>query len=118
MRTRAYADFLRGSAGLAIAQGQGDKAHEVESAILLTDARARITIYGNKEVVHAVAEFFRAGGRLDTKEQMQLYLVICEEMRRQGMPKDSAATRDIAQLLFGSDLEAHADNASSLNPST
>ena len=104
LRTQAYVDFLRGSAGLAIAQREGDKTREKDYAILLTEARVRITVYANKEVIAAVANFFRAGGKLNTKEQMRLYLAICGEMRKQGMPKDSPADKDFAQLLFSSDL--------------
>jgi len=104
-RTQTYVDFLRGSAGLAIAQADGDKERMKEYRILLTDAKARITIYGSKEVIHGAAEFFRASGRLDTSEQKQLYLRICEEMRKEGLPSDAAKSTDMAQLLFGEDLK-------------
>lgn len=105
LRTQTYADFLRGCAGLAIAQADGDIERMKEYRILLTDAKARITIYGSRKVVSAAAEFFRAGGRLDTREQMQLYHGICEEMRKEGLPSESAKSNDVAQLLFGEDLK-------------
>jgi hypothetical protein len=103
-RTQTYADFLRGSAGLAIAQADGDTERMKEYRILLTDAKARITIYGSKEVILATAEFFRAGGTLDTHRQMELYLSICEQMRKEGLPRESARSDDMSQLLFGTDL--------------
>lgn len=105
LRTQTYADFLRGCAGLAIAQADGDVTRMKEYRILLTDAKARITIYGSKKVILATAEFYRAGGRLDTREQMELYLSICEEMRKEGLPRESAEPMDMAQLLFGTDLK-------------
>jgi hypothetical protein len=96
-------DFVRGCAGLAVSQTVSGKL--VEYTILLADAKARITIYGSKEIVAAIANFFRKGeGKLQTPEQRKLYLAICEQMRQEGLPNEVAKQADIAQLLFGQDL--------------
>ena len=103
VRTQAYVDFIRGCAGLAISQVAPAKL--LEYTILLTDAKARITIYGSKEIVASIANFFREGeGKLQTAEQRKLYLAICKQMRQEGFPNEAAEQTDIAQLLFGQDL--------------
>jgi hypothetical protein len=60
IRAAAYADFVRGVAGLGVIQSKPvrsgeDFVKEQEFMILIAEAKARIAIYGSKSVVHSMA---------------------------------------------------------------
>ena len=75
LRTNALVDFIQGVAGMAIARKSMAIAQEAmlikerEAMVILADAKARISIYGSKEVVASIAEFWRGGPELDTRER-------------------------------------------------
>ena len=111
LRTQAYVDFFRGVVKLKFAQGSNDKNKVQEFLALLTDAKVRISIYGSKEVINAIAEFERAGAEFDTKKGKGLFVNIDHAIRKDTFPKDQQiSTNDISQLLFSKDLEGLSNN--------
>ena len=105
LQTQSYVDFFRSVSGIDIAQKYADKSKEQEFTVLLTDAKARIAIYGSKEVIKTIASFWRAGARIETPEQSQLFVAICQAMRKDSLPKNQEVPdKDISQLLFGTDV--------------
>jgi len=106
LKTQAYVDFLKGVSGLTVAYRNNDKNKEQEFMTLLVDAKTRISIYGSKEVIQKIANFWRADAQVDTPEQKHLFIEICQAMRSDNLKKDQQVeNKDISQLLFSVDLE-------------
>ena len=87
---------------MAIAQKSGNL-NEQEFLTLLTDAKARISIYGNKEVIEAMAKFFQGKADLANPKDRQLFISICQAIRRDSQPgAQNVSEENICWLLFGS----------------
>ena len=69
LKNQAYVDFVKSVAGVAIAQKAQNKEKELEFSILLADAKSRIAVYGDKEVVEGIATFYRMQGCLRLRKQ-------------------------------------------------
>jgi len=104
LRTQAYVDLLQGVAGIATSIKFGAKFPEMEHTTLLTAAKQRVSIYGSKEVIEVAANFWRAGGELNTPEQMALYVKMVQAMREDSLPNDLVSGKDVSQLLFGREV--------------
>ena len=103
LRTGAYVDFIKGAVGMAITQK--DKPNEEHKfKVILADAKARISIYGSKEVIESIANFWRDGAILDTPERRRAFISICQTIRKEAketLPKDqNVLNKEISQLLF------------------
>lgn len=106
LKTQAYVDFLKGVSGLTVAHRNNDKNKKQEFMTLLVDAKTRISIYGSKEVIQKIANFWRADAQVDTPEQKHLFIKICQAMRSDNLKKDQQVeNKDISQLLFSVDLK-------------
>ena len=104
LRTQAYVDFLRGVSGVTIAQQMSNSNKEEEFTVVLTDAKARITIYGSKQVIERIANFWRSGARTDNQDGMTLFVDVCQMMRKESLPKGQRVLdKEVSQLLFGTD---------------
>jgi hypothetical protein len=90
LRSAAYADFLRG-VGMAAESGGG--------RALVADSRARIAIYGGKNVVHSISEFIALGGQTCNPEGMQAFSQLCMSMRAE-TGREHVCVEDITQVLF------------------
>jgi len=106
LRAAAYVDFLRGFAKVAITQNDGVRdersfLEERDGMITMTDAKARIAIYGSEEVVHAVSAFISRGSQTHTSEGMRALTEVCELMRNEGF-SERASSEDVNRLLFSS----------------
>lgn len=110
LRTAAYVDFIRAVAELAILQRAPlqDEEHlrQLDGAIVrVTDAKARIAIYGGKEAITALAKFLRGGRALDSPERRKAFTAICQRFRSDGRPKlDAVSNEDMHFLLFDSEM--------------
>lgn len=82
IRTEAYIDFLRGICGCS-AYKRGTEPHNAFTAVQM-EARARILVYGDKEVADAVSEFWRLGAEFDTLEKQNAFVQIIRATRRSG----------------------------------
>ena len=82
-----------------------------EFSALLAGAKVRISIYGSKDVINAIAKFERAGAKIDTQKGKGLFVNIDQAIRKDTFPKDQQiSTNDISQLLFSKDLEGLSNN--------
>ena len=111
LRTAAYADFIRGVAGLAVMQRRSPQSEEEfikgqEMVVLVADAKARIAIYGSQSVVGSLASLLRGGQTLDSPERTQAFTEICRKMRNDRSAKRGKVTsHDMHFLLFNLDLK-------------
>jgi hypothetical protein len=89
LRSAAYTDFLR---GVATAAEQGGIAR-------IADSRARIAIYGGKNVVHSLSEFISLGAQTQNREGMEAFADLCMVMRAES-GREQVPVKDISKVLF------------------
>lgn len=100
----AYADYLLGVAGVAQAQRHKDNTGLRESLRQLTDAKTRIAVYGDSQVIATMAAFERLGPVLATPEQRKAFVSIINAMRRnRGNHSALISDQDILQVIFGAE---------------
>ncbi|EIV8656444.1 hypothetical protein WB851_004471 [Vibrio parahaemolyticus] len=106
LQNKAYADFLNAASKIAVAQRRNDR-KEVENELAnLADAKSRICDYGDSLVVQKLATFLRAGGTLQTEQEILAFTRLCVEIRKSvGMFDKSLLSQDISQLLFSVDVK-------------
>lgn len=105
LRSIAYTDFLRGFARVGRAQSdemprERREQEELEGRALVTDARARIVIYGGRAVVHALSQFANSGMHTLSPEGMKQFAWLCAQMRAEA-GKEQVSSQDIGTVLFG-----------------
>jgi len=106
LRSEVYVNFLRGAAGVAMAQKFRNKEKEEEFMFLLVDARTRIAVYGNREVILRINDFWRLGGVADSPEQKKAFVAACQAMRKESLPpSEEIPDKEMARLLFDEDVE-------------
>ena len=106
LRTQSYVDFIKSAAGIAIAQKRQDTEKDFEATILMTDAKARIAIYGSPAVAAATAEFFRKHGALTSLDAYRSYVRIVSAMRADAAGGESPIPNiDIGQLILSEDVD-------------
>ena len=105
LKSQAYLDFINSVSGIEIAQRRQDQEKEVDYLILLTNAKIRIAVYGSRDIVKWVAEFFRKHGTFKSAEASRSFIDIVQKMRSETTDKNETAVddRDISQLLFSHD---------------
>src|SRR5690606_14758693 len=69
LRTQAFADYVRCVSEMRHSFIQPQAPREREMLARLTDAKARICLYGSGDVVLKLAKFERLGGRVSSDEQ-------------------------------------------------
>ena len=100
LRAAAYVDFLRGVSKLGVVQKDTlrDKdsfLEEREATIIVADAKARIAIYGSKEVVQSLSTFMDGGAVLDTGERLRSFAEMCQLMRNESSPRTQRVSFDV-----------------------
>ena len=106
VRSSAYADFLRGVAGLAARDPTYMRRPEqideyTRYRVLVAEAKARIAICGSRRVVASLAEFLRAGSQINSPEQERLFVALCSDMRADYVSsKEPVPYEEISCLLF------------------
>jgi hypothetical protein len=101
LRNRAYADFLEVTSHLVSNRRAGKHDGEIELLARLTDAKARICIYGDEVVIQHLAAFFSAGASFETESGILAFTRFCLDIRKSVGVKDSSNLGpDISQLLF------------------
>jgi len=102
LRSTAYTDFIKGTAGIAISQRLRADESEREFTILLADAKARIAVYGAPQVVSAMSAFFRHHSSLDSPAALNAFISIVQEMRHDTLAVNQRVLdKEISQVLFG-----------------
>jgi hypothetical protein len=101
LRTTAYVDYLRCVAESA------HKAKNPRSAAgdlyeRAADAKTRICVYGEPDVVKILSKFTRNGETTSTPEGEMLFLELCQKMRPKKMNRNSnISIIDLSSILFG-----------------
>ena len=99
-RHKAYADYLQGIAELARDRTKDRK----ESISLVADAKCRIVIYGDDEVLKRLAQFERAGTNLAYQPAIEAFLFLVKAMRNDSSSENEIINKDdIKIILFGKD---------------
>lgn len=99
IRAQAYIDFIKCISELAHVSPQEHK----QAIAKLTDAKARIVIYGDSAVIKELAKFDRAHKELNSNEAYEAFLKIALEMRNDAIGKrEGEDPKDLKQILFGS----------------
>ena len=100
--SKAYSDYLMGVAGVAQAQRHNDNTRLHESLRQLADAKTRIAVHGDSQVITSMAAFERLGPALATPEQRRAFVSIINAMRRNGANHAaSTSDQDILRIIFG-----------------
>jgi hypothetical protein len=106
LQNSAYADFLNAASKIAVAQRQNQRSTVEKELSNLADAKSRICVYGDSNVVHHLAEFLREGGTLQTELEILSFTRLCLEIRKSvGMSEKELRSCDISQLLFSVDVK-------------
>ncbi|MBU2869584.1 hypothetical protein [Colwellia sp. E2M01] len=106
LQNSAYADFLNAASKIAVAQRQDQRSTVEKELSNLADAKSRICVYGDSNVVHHLAEFLREGGTLQTELEILSFTRLCMEIRKSvGMSEKELRSCDISQLLFSVDVK-------------
>lgn len=103
-RNSAYADFLNAVSAVATAQRHGKRDVVTEQLARLSDARARICVYGDTNVIHNIAEFWRNGATLQTESEILAFTRVCLAIRKSAGAPGLIHSPDISQLLFSIDV--------------
>lgn len=106
LQNKAYSDFLNSVSKIAVAQRKDQRTVVAEELSNLADAKSRICVYGHASVVHHLADFLRAGGTLQTEEEILSFTRLCLQIRESvGMRDKELYPSDISQLLFSIDVK-------------
>lgn len=109
LKAQAYVDFHKAAAGIGIAQKWAQKDKELEATTLMTDAKARIAVYGSPDVARAVGVFFKEYGALTSPEALTCFIAAVREMRTDAAGLENAVSDNIlSRLLFSVDLPKEA----------
>ena len=102
MRSKAYADFFESTAHLVSARRLGTVPNEAELLAKLTDAKARVCIYGEEEVIRELAKFWSAGASFETESGTLAFTRFCLNIRRSfGISDSEPLSAEVSALLFG-----------------
>ncbi|AMG02385.1 hypothetical protein [Vibrio mimicus] len=106
LQNKSYADFLNAASKIAVAQRLNDRKEVERELSNLADAKSRICVYGDGSVVQHLASFLRAGGTLQTEQEILSFTYLCMEIRKSvGMSDKLLLSQDISQLLFSVDVK-------------
>lgn len=100
LQTQTYVDFLKGWSGMGRAQFFGDKEREIEFTILLSEARAKISVYGSRRVVKTLAEFLDKYNENYSNEGKEAFALLIQIMREESLSrKDFVSIEEIRQVI-------------------
>ena len=100
-RAQAYADYLKAVCDQAQLGDQlYPEAHEIYARA--ADAKCRICLYGQSEVVQAFAEFERLGATMNTPEQREAFTRMVAGMRSDSGGSGTPTMENLQVVLLGS----------------
>jgi len=101
LRTDSYVDFIKGCAGIAMAQRFQNQTEEMNAAALMLDAKVRIAIYGDASISRDVGKFFGRYGDFSRKEDNRAFVDLMCQMRHRVTGSISETDwAAISQILF------------------
>ncbi|WP_156932967.1 hypothetical protein [Desulfonatronum lacustre] len=100
-RLKAYIDFINATTRLAASRRLGVETNELEGLAVLNDAKARICICGDKDVVEELTRFWEQGGTLEKESELQSFKRLCFKIRKSlGCDWKEIAPFEISKTLF------------------
>jgi hypothetical protein len=108
LKNKAYVDFLTGVSGIALSQRQraGNKEKEHDALVKLTNAKSKICIYGESDVIKKLATFAKNDSNLQTESGKLSFTKLYLSMRNSiGMYTNDLDSSDISVILFGVDIK-------------
>ena len=81
LRTKAYTDYLLAISDAKHRMVQRQASYERELLARITDAKARICLYGTNSVLKELAAFERLGGQIATDDQVKTFIGLLKVMR-------------------------------------
>jgi len=100
MRLDAYTDFLKATSLLVSARRSGRTQDEIAELGALNDAKARICVCADAEVVEALESFWLQGGTLEKEQEIIAYTNLCRAMR-ESLGRDRLAYEiRLSDILF------------------
>ena len=100
MRLDAYTDFLKATSLLVSARRSGRNQDEIAELGALNDAKARIWVCADAEVVEALESFWLQGGTLEKEQEIIAYTNLCRAMR-ESLGRDRLAYEiRLSDILF------------------
>ena len=101
MRLKAYSDFINSISRITSARRNGRTEDELDDLSALNDAKNRICICANKEVVEALIEFWGAGGTLETEKEVIALTQLCYRIRESlGNKRNDIVDLELSKTLF------------------
>lgn len=105
LRTQSYVDFVNAVSEIATTSGSS-ASRSKESLKKLVDAKTRIAIYGDSEVIIKMAEFDKKHGLLNDEPSMESFMSIALAMRKASIGVSKQSLRnEIRQVLFGNERD-------------
>jgi hypothetical protein len=113
LRTKAYMDYLKVISENAQENRSGspNPANLHELSIRVTDAKARICLYGSKKVIRAFAVFDKLGAKVITDEQRKAIIEMLLAMRSDSGGHSGVDTKDLEIMMLGQHKEPHNQEA-------
>lgn len=86
MRLKAYSDFIHSASRIAVHRRTGRTEDETEELVALNDAKCRIIVSADAQVVKALIDFWKpahrdAGGTLETESEIVRFNMFCHVVR-------------------------------------
>ncbi|MES2189783.1 MAG: hypothetical protein V4454_06640 [Pseudomonadota bacterium] len=101
LRLKAYTDFINAASRLVSARRLGKTDDALDDLALLNDAKTRICICAEPQIVHALAKFWEEGGTLEKENEILAFTRFCMQVRASlaGKPNDLGSF-DMSNTLF------------------
>ncbi len=100
LRTQTYLDYLKGVADMAhLNDPIGSQ--ERDATARVADAKARICLYGSRDVIGAFAVFEKLGATVQSSPQREAFVGMILAMRRDSVNTSVPRVEDVATVLLG-----------------
>lgn len=101
MKLRAYCDFINAASRLVSARRLGHTGSEVDELAALNDAKTRICICAEAQIVEALADFWKHGGTLEREQEILAFSRFCRLIRESfGHKRHDILNVDLSGTLF------------------
>ena len=101
MKIRAYTDFINATSRLVTARRLGITEDELTDLVALNDAKNRILICGDAEVVESLMIFWNAGGTLENESEILAFKQFCLDIRESlGNKHNDIASLNLSDAIF------------------
>jgi hypothetical protein len=101
LKLSAYVDYINSIARVAFLN-PSERSKALDQVVA---AKTRICIFGDKEVLEAVAGFERTSKKLVNADAQHAFTNLCQVMREHGIAGGSVADETLNALLFGLEHE-------------